>query len=431
MLGAIQSVAALNSLPAANTIAGTGPLEKTTLTSGDPLSQFLEFFLALADGGVDAPLSHEEGATTPRSSKKKGEADRQADQLPSPVSGSAEGVRQQQTTVIWPLSASPESGAAKGAGSRTKAEFATASRSDALPAAACPGGTTVETARKPVAFVAVISEKAKETAEATLTAAAGHQPAAGKQATLLVPGAVPTMTRPETPAGQSIPVEDNKHPGEAPRSSQPRSISERAAEPGSGQTETRDPQPAVKPANLPAASPQSSIHVPAVTASIEPPPKRHTPAPADAASPRATEHASATPSPAKTAAPVREFVLQIPSSLGKRVEVHVAECAGRVRVTVRSADPQVTAALRLDLGELVRTVTGKGMRIETWTPADSYPLTGATNLQAAAAGSEAGGANRDGSGQQQRQEATPDDQGEKRQARPDWLAELEERLGKD
>jgi hypothetical protein len=453
MLGAIQSVAALNSLPAANTIAGTRPLGKTTLTADDPLSQFLEFFLALAGGGIEAPLSHEEGAPTPRSSKKKGEADRQADQLPWPVSSSAEGVRQQQAAVIWPLSASPEYGAAKGADSRTKAEFATASCWDALPAAACSGGNPTEAARKPVAFVAVISEKPKETAEVNTTpktgvtlnapagairpsqanaaAAAGPQPAVGKQATLPVPGAAAMTMQPRTPAGPSIPVEDSKHTGEAPRSSQPRSTSERPAEPGSGQPETRDPQPAVKPANLPAAPPQSSIHAPAVTAPIEPRPERHAPAPADAPRPRATEHALATPAPTKTATPVREFVLQIPSSLAKRVEVHVAECAGRVRVTVRSADPQVTAALRLDLGELVRTVTGKGMRIETWTPADSYPLTGATDLQAAAAGSEAGSANRDGSGQQQRQETAPDDQGEKRQPRPDWLAELEERLGKD
>ena len=134
--------------------------------------------------------------------------------------------------------------------------------------------------------------------------------------------------------------------------------------------------------------------------------------------------------PDKIAPQAREFVLQLPSGMEKRVEVHLVECAGRVRVTVRSSEPQLTAALRSDLGELVRSVTSKGMRIETWTPPRATRSQERRAPGEVAAESD-GGAFHPDDPRQNHQDANPDDQRQKRGTRQEWLAELEDRLGKD
>ena len=70
---------------------------------------------------------------------------------------------------------------------------------------------------------------------------------------------------------------------------------------------------------------------------------------------------------------MREVVIRVTGAAGERVEVQVTERAGAVRVHVRSADVDLTTALRHNLGELVRSIAEKGLRIETWTPAETWP----------------------------------------------------------
>ncbi|HET8548633.1 MAG TPA: hypothetical protein VFL57_11540 [Bryobacteraceae bacterium] len=79
------------------------------------------------------------------------------------------------------------------------------------------------------------------------------------------------------------------------------------------------------------------------------------------------------PHPGASTGPVREVVIQIGDFVGERIEVQVRERAGAVRVHVRATDAEVTTALRARLGELVRSITDKGLRIEAWTPAETWP----------------------------------------------------------
>jgi hypothetical protein len=132
---------------------------------------------------------------------------------------------------------------------------------------------------------------------------------------------------------------------------------------------------------------------------------------------------------------VREIVVTIPSGSGRGVEVQIIEQNGSVHVTVRTNNNELNATLRGELSDLVRVLEEKGLKAETWTPADTYPSSNANELKASTsqsqnnygsgAGSqgEGGGGNRGGSQQQQKQE-------EQNQSRRDWLLELERRLEK-
>ncbi len=136
---------------------------------------------------------------------------------------------------------------------------------------------------------------------------------------------------------------------------------------------------------------------------------------------------------------IREISVRIPTGDNPRgVEVQLVEKDGKVQVTVRSADQQVSSALRGDLSELVRMLDAKGYKTETWTPADTHPLVHAAGHAAAslmgsdtprdpAAGQQqqqgfSGGNNPGNSQQQQRKQ---------QQNRPAWLQELAQRLQGD
>jgi hypothetical protein len=113
------------------------------------------------------------------------------------------------------------------------------------------------------------------------------------------------------------------------------------------------------------------------------------------------------------ARPVREVVIQIGSTGGERVEVQVIERGGAVRVHVRTADVELTAALRSNLGELVRTITEKGLQIEAWTPAETWPSASPAPLASAA-----------------EQHESPTDEHRRNRALEQWLEEFEKRFGR-
>jgi len=174
----------------------------------------------------------------------------------------------------------------------------------------------------------------------------------------------------------------------------------------------------------------SKLIVPVTAATTTERQTHHSDQNSEAVRPQTGTSANFAAAPEKSAPQAREFVLQLPSGVAKRVEVHLVECAGRVRITVRSTDPQLTAVLRSNLTELVRTVTGKGMRIDTWTPPETYPMTTSSTSRQLGADADAGTFQQDDS-RRNRQDVNPDDQRQKRGTPDEWLAELEDRLGKD
>jgi hypothetical protein len=134
-------------------------------------------------------------------------------------------------------------------------------------------------------------------------------------------------------------------------------------------------------------------------------------------------------------------VIQIAGAAGERVEVQVRQRGGTVRVHVRTADTQLSSVLRSNLGELVQSITDKGLRIQAWTPAETWPLQSplpgveavAAISETAFAGNQAAGHSGDqqASGEQRRAEAhsrnnSDMNDGHRRgRARELWLEEME------
>jgi len=134
--------------------------------------------------------------------------------------------------------------------------------------------------------------------------------------------------------------------------------------------------------------------------------------------------------------PAREISIRIPSTAGSgNVDVQIVERDGKVQVTVRGSDNQLNSALRSDLTELVHALDQKGYKTETWTPADTYPLTSGRGPEVQTPGrSESSpdwSGNQQPGGGDQGNPGGHQQQRRQQQERPDWLIELERRLDRE
>jgi len=453
MVGAIQTVSALNPLAVAGaaTLANQ-PNRIGPAASDDPLCQFLEFFLSFASG-PEAPLSESDAATPELFAKKTTtaratETDDAASQQEKDGS-TAQSARSsipsadpQPAVLAVPLPAAATAArdqtvAATGAIARTRTSTpAPAARvidrhTETFQGTRRPEKPAAVSAKGAVAFVATLSEGEPAVVKSTACATALKS--------------MPAVEVPEARATDHVPASTPRLRETSPtlEHSDAHSVPKEVA--------ARVPQPAPAEHRQDHQAHEDYGREPVSKAEAQPAPANRTPIPTSAAATVATNrgethnthsadvaprHVNADgPEPssfARGSAPVRQFVLSLPSSVANRVEVHLAECAGRVRVTVRSSDPHTTEALRSELGNLVRTVTNKGMRIETWTPPETHPFAATGGHDASAGDGDPGAFHPDHSGRQQHQQDTaPDDQRRKHEPRADWLAELEERLGKD
>jgi hypothetical protein len=125
--------------------------------------------------------------------------------------------------------------------------------------------------------------------------------------------------------------------------------------------------------------------------------------------------------PAPAPKTVQEISMQVAGDENQRVEVRVAERAGEVRLTVRSADEPLARELRGNLNELSTRLSETGYRAETWQPAGS---------DAAAFSDHQDPTQQNDAGRQQRQQRQPGQQQpqqqEDRRQRPAWLEEFEQ-----
>jgi hypothetical protein len=72
-----------------------------------------------------------------------------------------------------------------------------------------------------------------------------------------------------------------------------------------------------------------------------------------------------------TPQPTRQISLKLESGGAARVNIDLTQKAGRVQVTVRTQDRELTKSLQTDLGDLVGRLETKGFKAETWIPASS------------------------------------------------------------
>ena len=250
----------------------------------------------------------------------------------------------------------------------------------------------------------------------------------------------PTGQDPPQPAAVAAPALDETNPmpsvqarpeqiGYVPQKAPPAAEPAQKSKPAATDASHDVPQPEIK--TLPApngAIPISSaplrpasISEPKQTPSAAPPPSASTPADV--------------PKPAAAPGSIREISVRIPAQDNSRgVEVQLIERGGKIEVTVRAGDQQLSSALKGDLTDLVRMLDSKGYKTETWTPSDTNPLvhgashgiaemTRSDTPQDRSGGQQqdsAGGGNSGSNSQQQRRQ---------QQNRPAWLQELERRLG--
>jgi hypothetical protein len=259
---------------------------------------------------------------------------------------------------------------------------------------------------------------------------------------------VRVRTEPETPADPRLPkFEDAESEVEA--QPPPQEVRRRASSPGNEATTSSDVHAGARErhpstptgGNIGCATPQISIasevrhsEVPR-TSSTADLPLRGAP----------DSKITGTPEPAPPSRPVREVVIQIGGSAGERVEVQVTERGGAVRVHVRTADKELTTSLRANLGELVRSITEKGLRIEAWTPTETWPsmltrrsveviasvaepTSAGQNANEGGPGDRSAGQEHKSAGNAAGDRGMTGDHGRGR-ARALWLEEMERRLG--
>ncbi len=123
--------------------------------------------------------------------------------------------------------------------------------------------------------------------------------------------------------------------------------------------------------------------------------------------------------------PARQISLKL-SGDSTRVNVEVSERAGKIQVSVRTPDHELTRSLQTELGELVGRLESKGFKTETWIPPATHGASPPQGVDSGSAtGQEQSGHSGPGSGNGGQRQGQ-NDSNQRQQAR--WTAELERTL---
>jgi len=129
---------------------------------------------------------------------------------------------------------------------------------------------------------------------------------------------------------------------------------------------------------------------------------------------------------APQAQPARQISLKLTGDDSSKVTVDLSDRAGKVQVSVRTADPELAKSLRGDLGDLVGRLESKGFKTEAWVPTASRHTPAAAPEQSGSSNSQRDPRN-SGSGTDQRQgRQGQNGSNQRQQAR--WMAQLNETL---
>ena len=131
--------------------------------------------------------------------------------------------------------------------------------------------------------------------------------------------------------------------------------------------------------------------------------------------------------PAPQPQSARQISLKLTGEDATKVSVDVTEKFGKVQISVRSADPDLTKSLRSDLGDLVGRLENKGFKTEAWVPAPSRHVLAASAEQSDSRNNSS--YPRDsGAGTQPRQNRQGQ-QGSNQRQQARWITQLKETIG--
>jgi hypothetical protein len=118
--------------------------------------------------------------------------------------------------------------------------------------------------------------------------------------------------------------------------------------------------------------------------------------------------------------------LRLALAASPQVDVQVAERAGKVQVSVRTADPDLARSLQGNLGELVGRLEQKGFTADVWAPV--APQHGGLVVREPSTSADSQG-QPDNSGSHGGQPGSQNGQQESNQRQPEpWEAQFEEML---
>jgi Flagellar hook-length control protein FliK len=122
--------------------------------------------------------------------------------------------------------------------------------------------------------------------------------------------------------------------------------------------------------------------------------------------------------------PIHEISLRLALAASPQVDVQVAERAGKIQVSVRTADPDLARSLQGNLGELVGRLEQKGFTTDVWAPVAAQHAGLVVREPSTSAESQP-----DNSGSHGGQPGSQSEQQESNQRQPErWEAQFEEML---
>lgn len=238
-------------------------------------------------------------------------------------------------------------------------------------------------------------------------------------------GPAPKVTPPQTGAKRDLPEasrNESRDGADTEAQAQPTQVS--------GGPDTRTGRSAVDPSRATPSRTTPSQSTPSQGTLSEASSSQATPIQATASEAKASEAPKVVNEPeinaAPQAQPARQISLKLTGDDSSKVTVDLSERAGKVQVSVRTADPELAKSLRGDLGDLVGRLEGKGFKTEAWVPTASRHTPAATPEQSGSSNSQ-GGERHTGSGTDQRQgRQGQNGSNPRQQAR--WKTQLEETL---
>jgi hypothetical protein len=117
------------------------------------------------------------------------------------------------------------------------------------------------------------------------------------------------------------------------------------------------------------------------------------------------------------------------------VDLRIQEKAGKVQVSVRTPDAELSSSLQSNLGDLVDRLERKGFDTEAWAPSFPHAAAAAGSTDSPQGNPDQGGYSQNGQSGSQSQDGSGGGGGGRQQGqgrpRPQWVEEMEHRFSRE